>query len=38
VHKTAFKIQAIRLENVRPFVFDHIELSKAQPKLNPQDN
>lgn len=37
MHKTAFKIQAIRLENVRPFVFDHVELNKTVPTLNPND-
>lgn len=30
VHKTMFKIQAIRLNDIRPFVFDHVELSKSQ--------
>jgi hypothetical protein len=30
VHKTAFKVQAIRLEHVRPFCFDHVELCKSQ--------
>lgn len=30
VHQTAFKIQAIRLNDIRPFIFDHIELSKSQ--------
>ena len=29
MHKTAFKVQAIRLNEVRPFVFDHIELGKV---------
>lgn len=30
VHKTMFKIQAVRLNDIRPFVFDHVELSKSQ--------
>lgn len=37
VHKTAFKINAIKLHNVRPFVFDHLELNKIVPRLDPRD-
>ena len=37
VHKTAFKINAIKLQNVRPFVFDHLELNKIAPRLDPRD-
>ena len=34
VHKTAFKVQAIRLQDIRPFAYDHIELSKCS--LDPE--
>ena len=29
MHRTAFKIQAIRLNDIRPFIFEHVELSKS---------
>eukprot|EP00347_Sterkiella_histriomuscorum_P012706 403367531 len=38
VHKQSFKIQAVRLQNTRPFAFDSIELSRVQPKLDPKNN
>ena len=37
MHKTSFKIQAIRLQNVRPFIFEQLELSKVQPTLDPKN-
>ena len=30
IHRTAFKVQAIRLNDIRPFIFEHIELTKSQ--------
>ncbi|CDW79338.1 dna repair exonuclease [Stylonychia lemnae] len=38
VYKTSFKVQALRLQNIRPFIFENIELSRVQPTLDPRNN
>ena len=32
-----YNVQPIRLDNVRPFAYDSVELSRAEPRLDPRE-